>query len=790
LENQEGIQPHTHITPDTRTPPPADQAPEPEPEQTMGQWFAQNGVTLAIVLTLLVYLFFKFDSEGLLAIAKAALGLSFVIFIHELGHFLVAKWCDVHVTTFSIGFGPAIPGCRFQWGETTYKLALFPLGGYVQMVGQVDGDEASDGSEDDPRSYRNKSVWQRMAIISAGVVMNVILAIVCFMVVFQGPGKDREASVVSAVDTGAPAFTRGLRTGAVILQIGDVKNPYFLRDLTPMVMASQEGETLTLVTKRPTDEQATVVHVEPRKNEDDERAMIGISPSSALRLASRRQVAREFSRPVEPGSAADKATPSFAFDDEIVATTDAEQDLAPDKYDPRKLKPLPADPRKEEGDQRDYFEYRRRMQVLAGKEVVIQVQRRGGSAKVKETADLKVPPAFHRTLGLRMVMGQITAIREGSPAAKAGLQIKDKKRQNPEGDLIQSVEVRSTDGKPLRFEEAKLDPIRLPTELRGWAKEILAAKPNADKDDLKVTMKLRRNVPEPGKQYDVVTVELTWDPGWEFDRAIPFGEASPWAIPELGLAYQVRTTVAGVEPDSAAAKSGLQAGDLIKKIRFSYTTSDNGEKKEGPWLDLEVKDKDTKEWKEADYWAYAFQFLQAARLTTEVALKVQRSKEVKEYTLEATEDRTWPLVERGVVLTSDKRVQKAENIFHAVALGLEDTHASMMQVFQSIRGMVTGRISPKNLGGPVTIARVAYRFAGYDFWEFVFFLGLISVNLAVINFLPIPVLDGGHMVFLLYEKIRGKPASETVRVGATYAGLALILCLMVFVLYLDFTRLF
>jgi regulator of sigma E protease len=89
----------------------------------------------------------------------------------------------------------------------------------------------------------------------------------------------------------------------------------------------------------------------------------------------------------------------------------------------------------------------------------------------------------------------------------------------------------------------------------------------------------------------------------------------------------------------------------------------------------------------------------------------------------------------------------------------------------------------------VTIARVAYKIAGMDFWEFVFFLGLISVNLAVINFLPIPVLDGGHMVFLVYEKLRGKPASEGVRIGATYAGLALILCLMVFVLWLDFSRL-
>ena len=171
---------------------PAREAPdstEPEPEPTLGQWLRGNAFILAILGAIFVYLYLNFDSSGLWAIGKAALGLSFVIFIHELGHFLVAKWCDVHVTVFSIGFGPPIPGCSFQWGETNYRLALFPLGGYVQMVGQIDADESSDGSEDDPRSYRNKTVWQRMAIISAGVVMNVILAIICFVIVFQGPAR-------------------------------------------------------------------------------------------------------------------------------------------------------------------------------------------------------------------------------------------------------------------------------------------------------------------------------------------------------------------------------------------------------------------------------------------------------------------------------------------------------------------------------------------------------------------------------------------------------------------------
>jgi regulator of sigma E protease len=121
---------------------------------------------------------------------------------------------------------------------------------------------------------------------------------------------------------------------------------------------------------------------------------------------------------------------------------------------------------------------------------------------------------------------------------------------------------------------------------------------------------------------------------------------------------------------------------------------------------------------------------------------------------------------------------------------MQDTFNGMKQVFQNLRGMITNRISLDNLGGPVMIANIAYKFAGYDFWELVFFLGMISVNLAVVNFLPIPVLDGGHMVFLIYEKLRGKPASEAVRVGATYAGLVMILSLFIFVTWNDIRRFF
>src|SRR5262249_7283721 len=104
------------------------------------------------------------------------------------------------------------------------------------------------------------------------------------------------------------------------------------------------------------------------------------------------------------------------------------------------------------------------------------------------------------------------------------------------------------------------------------------------------------------------------------------------------------------------------------------------------------------------------------------------------------------------------------------------------------RGFITRRISTDLLGGPIMIGTVAFHFAS-DIYRFIVFIGIISVNLAVVNFLPVPVLDGGHMVFLIYEKLRGKPAPEPVRVAATMAGLALLLLLMGFVIYLDVSRL-
>jgi regulator of sigma E protease len=120
-----------------------------------------------------------------------------------------------------------------------------------------------------------------------------------------------------------------------------------------------------------------------------------------------------------------------------------------------------------------------------------------------------------------------------------------------------------------------------------------------------------------------------------------------------------------------------------------------------------------------------------------------------------------------------------------VSLAWRQTWETVGQVYQMLRKVFGGQVSPKAFGGPVSIAKMAWGQAGLGVAELLIFLAMLSANLAVINFLPIPVLDGGHMVFLLYEGIVRKPPSERIVVAFTYAGFFLILGLMVFVLGLD-----
>jgi regulator of sigma E protease len=134
-------------------------------------------------------------------------------------------------------------------------------------------------------------------------------------------------------------------------------------------------------------------------------------------------------------------------------------------------------------------------------------------------------------------------------------------------------------------------------------------------------------------------------------------------------------------------------------------------------------------------------------------------------------------------------VRTANSWSQAFKLGYRETVVSLKQVAVVLQRLFTGRISYKSMGGPIMIARAAGAEASEGVARLLVFLTFLSANLAILNFLPIPALDGGHMVFLAAEGIRGKPVNERLQVALTLIGVGALLSLMVLVFALDIQRL-
>jgi regulator of sigma E protease len=180
--------------------------------------------------------------------------LTIVVFFHELGHFLVARWCGVRILVFSIGFGPEIVGFNDRHG-TRWKLALVPLGGYVKFFGDEDAASAPDRtavasmSEQERRvSFFHKSVPQRAAVVAAGPLANLVLAVVIFAGVFTLYGKPITSARVDAVQAGSAAATAGFQPGDLILSIDGSPIESF-SDMQRIVSTSA-GERLTFEVER------------------------------------------------------------------------------------------------------------------------------------------------------------------------------------------------------------------------------------------------------------------------------------------------------------------------------------------------------------------------------------------------------------------------------------------------------------------------------------------------------------------------------------------------------------
>ena len=213
--------------------------------------------------------------------------LGVLVFIHELGHFLLCRWNGVRVITFSLGFGPKI--LKVQRGDTEYCISIIPLGGYVKMAGE-NPEDAPTGRDDE---FLAKTKWQRFQILIAGPVMNIVLAVVLLAVVLmQGADVlaylDRPA-VVGRVQAGSPAERAGLQPGDVITQFGtsDVRT---WEHLDIAVASRPEREVDVVVIRNGTEQRLKVrpdlTKLTTRNNATFEVGTIGVMPDVYPSVAS------------------------------------------------------------------------------------------------------------------------------------------------------------------------------------------------------------------------------------------------------------------------------------------------------------------------------------------------------------------------------------------------------------------------------------------------------------------------------------------------------------------------
>lgn len=325
--------------------------------------------------------------------------LGVLVFVHELGHFLVAKWCGVRVLKFSIGFGPTIGFGRWKlaWtrGGTEYVVAWFPLGGFVKMLGESPEDE-----EQDPEvrfhpeeTLGAKPVWQKLAIVFAGPAMNLLLPVVIFVGTLA-VGIPRALPVVGTVEAGSPAAAAGLLPGDTVLAVDG--EPVRWWDDVEEVLRARPGREVALRVERAGETRDVVVPVAARAGLDAFGGVkkTGWSGVGHMRLRATLGI---------PDAASPAAKAGLHSGDRVTRVGDTAVE--------------------------DWRGFETAYAAATG-EVVLAVER--GDAEKPETREVTVP-ALGSAQALRVLPAAVlvSRVEPGSPADRAGIQA---------GDLLLAVD--------------------------------------------------------------------------------------------------------------------------------------------------------------------------------------------------------------------------------------------------------------------------------------------------------------------------------------------------------------
>ncbi|MCK5125158.1 MAG: RIP metalloprotease RseP [candidate division Zixibacteria bacterium] len=226
-----------------------------------------------------------------------------------------------------------------------------------------------------------------------------------------------------------------------------------------------------------------------------------------------------------------------------------------------------------------------------------------------------------------------------------------------------------------------------------------------------------------------------------------------------------RAVIGIVAPDSPALEAGLKKGDVITSINDQAVT---GFSSMARLIEVEVEKPIAIEWLRDSQ-------IMSATVTTMVNEMMTESGEK---------------IKKGIIGVGQHATIKDLGIFEAASRGFDKTVFFTTMVFDFLKKLLTFQVSAKLIGGPVFIMQMAGETARLGFTTLLSFMAMLSVNLAVLNILPIPVLDGGHLLFLLIEKIKGSPVSMNARIITQQIGFVVLLITIIMVTYNDIARIF
>jgi regulator of sigma E protease len=682
------------------------------------------------------------------------LGFGLIVFLHECGHFFAARWAGIRVLAFALGFGPAVASYRKGMGlrrgttepayrallikaeesgddsalkgisPTEYRFNALPLGGYVKMLGQDDLDPCAVSKA--PDSYQNCKPWKRMVVISAGVVMNIITAAVLFVAVFM-IGLKVEPPVVGGIAPGSPA-AQATPLDAGIETVG----------LEP-------GDTIASINGRPPNTFADV--------------RVGVAMTArdtpVELLVDRPGVDAPLRFEVVPEVSAFDGLLSIGIDAPMSLTISPiagpDGDALPESTGLKGVTPgsriVAADdaPISTPAELDAIFAESNGQPVA----VTIETDSQTLTRTINPRADMQigiVPGSDEAALTvIEHLLGLTPVIRIADrqdavteQGIKAGLE---------PGDIFASL-----DG--IEF-PSLIEGIRRIRASRGRDISIVVLR---EVDGVQQRVTLTAPVSSKGRigfaPDDTASLDtLVALPPLEV-RALDEEDFSSPPAAEIITAPGQRIVLVNGEPvaNFTDIRNALQRATIDAAASGTGATVD---------LTIELPIIDANRPRTVRQW-----HLSAKDITDLHAL-------------------SWSPPFNSSVFEPEQIILKASGPGQAISFGLSETRRVLVMTYVTFARLFERTVKIEHLKGPVGIAHIGTLLAGRGFVWVMFFMAVISVNLAVINFLPLPIVDGGQFLMLVYEQIRGRPVPIAFQNVVTMAGLLLIVSLFLVVTFND-----